>query len=402
MIVFKNKGNMDLTAITTFGISAKENENPIGFFGTGLKYAIAILMREDQGLSLVIDGKCYGFVKVENTFRGKTFDFIEMRGEDGTFYKLPFTTELGKNWEVWQAYRELYCNTLDEGGTVEKTNEVNLEKNHTVIIVSGEKIETCHMNRTQYFLHLDSDLLVNENHKVQIYDKPSRHLYFKGIRVHELHVPALFTYNFLSDVSLTEDREMKYSGWEISKIIHCAAMIKNENVLMRMLMAGDNTLEGNLDWSNADEFSKECEKIIGREFEHNNEGVNASAYKVHRKKNKLSAKHYKPHSLTDVESKMLKRCAKIINKVFPHFHSYEYMVVENLGTSTMALAEIETSKYYLSKECFKQGTKFLLSTMIEELTHLHYHYSDHSRAMQTHLFDTITTLIEEYVIKEPV
>jgi hypothetical protein len=45
IVVFENPGEIDAAAIRTFGVSVKEGENPIGFFGTGLKYAIAILLR---------------------------------------------------------------------------------------------------------------------------------------------------------------------------------------------------------------------------------------------------------------------------------------------------------------------------------------------------------------------
>lgn len=45
MIIFRNKGVIDPKSITTFGVSSKENPGAIGFFGTGLKYAIAILLR---------------------------------------------------------------------------------------------------------------------------------------------------------------------------------------------------------------------------------------------------------------------------------------------------------------------------------------------------------------------
>ena len=37
MIVFENPGEIDVAAISTFGVSVKETDNPIGFFGTGLK-----------------------------------------------------------------------------------------------------------------------------------------------------------------------------------------------------------------------------------------------------------------------------------------------------------------------------------------------------------------------------
>lgn len=45
MIIFRNAGTIDPKSITTFGVSSKENPGAIGFFGTGLKYALAILLR---------------------------------------------------------------------------------------------------------------------------------------------------------------------------------------------------------------------------------------------------------------------------------------------------------------------------------------------------------------------
>ena len=46
-------GLIDLHGITTFGVCAKpEAENPIGYFGTGLKYALAFFLGEGLKLEL--------------------------------------------------------------------------------------------------------------------------------------------------------------------------------------------------------------------------------------------------------------------------------------------------------------------------------------------------------------
>jgi hypothetical protein len=42
-IVFENEGLIDLRSIKTFDVSVKENDSPIGFFGTGLKYTIVAI-----------------------------------------------------------------------------------------------------------------------------------------------------------------------------------------------------------------------------------------------------------------------------------------------------------------------------------------------------------------------
>lgn len=117
MIVFENAGEIDIDAITTFGVSVKVGENPIGFFGTGLKYAIAVLLRTDHKVSIWSGDRQLRFTTERREVRMKPFDFVLMR-EGDRLTPMGFTTELGKTWKPWMAYRELYCNARDEGGSV--------------------------------------------------------------------------------------------------------------------------------------------------------------------------------------------------------------------------------------------------------------------------------------------
>jgi hypothetical protein len=54
-LVFRTPGVLDLRALTTFGMSSKPNStSPIGIFGTGLKYAVAVMVtwtRSDSRLT---------------------------------------------------------------------------------------------------------------------------------------------------------------------------------------------------------------------------------------------------------------------------------------------------------------------------------------------------------------
>lgn len=45
MIIFENSGEIDPQLISLIGVNVKESESAIGYFGTGLKYAIACLAR---------------------------------------------------------------------------------------------------------------------------------------------------------------------------------------------------------------------------------------------------------------------------------------------------------------------------------------------------------------------
>lgn len=104
-LVFKNPGHIDPVSITTFGISAKDTESAIGMFGTGLKYAVAVLLRNGYKITIYSGDKTYEFDVANNDVRNKTFNHVTMNGEF-----ISFTTELGKFWEPWMAVRELVCN----------------------------------------------------------------------------------------------------------------------------------------------------------------------------------------------------------------------------------------------------------------------------------------------------
>ena len=98
LVIFENSGEIDTRLISSFGVNVKENDSPIGYFGTGLKYALAILMREKVSVEIAIGERLLKVGTSEETIRRVKFSFITLGGE-----VLNFTTELGKNWELWMA-----------------------------------------------------------------------------------------------------------------------------------------------------------------------------------------------------------------------------------------------------------------------------------------------------------
>lgn len=401
-VIFENKGVIDLRAIKMFGISAKTGENPIGFFGTGLKYAIAIILRERCELTLFAGLDRYDF-KVETiSMREKSFEVITMNGEE-----LPFTTELGKNWELWQAFRELYCNTKDENGTIYACNDhTDGIEGMTRFIVNGECFKSVFDKRSDYFLDLSDHLKIKEG-TIEIFNKPSDGIFYRGIRVGDLPKQSLFTYNFASTkIDLTEDRTVKYMHSVIDQMTKASIQIEEKFHCKRLLTAKKDFLENDFDfnfWSGievhhpSDAFIKTLEKC----FDDNTDFLNHSARRLEtaRRKSKTS-KNLQPLVLNEVEKKQLVRAREICGRVFPRSDKYEVLVVEHLGEETMAFADMEQERIVLSKRSFTMGTKFLISTMIEEYMHLDTGFGDHTRELQTHLFDTICTLIETNVIME--
>lgn len=236
-VVFRTPGKLDLRSLTIFGLNAKPSvTNPIGYFGTGLKYAIAVLMRERIPVTIFV-GPTKWVIEVEETkFRDKDFASIVLTRHRKFLPPqkrvLPFTTELGKNWDLWQAYRELESNTLDEQGETYITRRaygdlegsINDEdcphtnedrKNFTdftYIQVESEDFVQEHLDREKTFLPRALRQQIDGDASVQVFQQPSKFLYYRGIRVMELEAPSNQTYNILKQIRLTEDRtvESKY------------------------------------------------------------------------------------------------------------------------------------------------------------------------------------------------
>lgn len=259
-VIFETKGALDLRAFDTFGINSKPNStNPFGYFGTGLKYAVAVLLREGCKVTLLTDKKQYRFFAGEMVFRDKKFEqcFYERKEPWGIRYvsrgkiQLPFTLELGKNWKLWQAYRELFSNTLDEGGTAYVSEDSpESAKDKTYWVVEGDNFAEEHERR---FTHtfLPEGHSSGQDYGVQILPRESDAIYYRGVRVYQLEKKARCTYNIFSKLELTEDRTAK-DFWQVLTAIKSALLTTDdESILERALnVEGKEYLESSFDFSN--------------------------------------------------------------------------------------------------------------------------------------------------------
>lgn len=400
-VVFENNGELDVRAIRTFGISVKENENPIGFFGTGLKYSIAILAREGLGLSVISGEQRFVFENKKVSVRGKEFEIITMNGEE-----LPFTTHLGANWVLWQAFREIYCNCLDEGGSVYLSDSMpspQLEK--TFVVVEGREFEDLYYKRGTIVLDMPQSSIKANVNGVTIYKQASGDIFYRGIRVFDLPKPALYTYNITATMTLTEDRTLKYFSNAVNAITLGVASCDDAHLIKEILTTKDLFFEQDLNFSILryhEVASTVFMEALGKLYTQNDDNLNESAREFYREKmQKKTSKNFENAEPTEVEKKQLERAISICTKVFPGFSDYEVAIVKTLGKETMALADRSDSKIVLSKSSFKMGTNFLVSTLIEEYMHLESGHGDLTRGFQTYIFDAMTKLIEEHVLKEP-
>lgn len=256
-VVFKTPGSIPIEAFTHFGVNSKPNsENPIGYFGTGLKYAIAVLVRNGINPIVWIGNDRYEFFPKEKDFRGKEFTFIRMKRINTlslkkSYHDLPFTTQLGKNWELWMAFRELEANTRDEHGTTEMLDSVSplsAHKGQTVIVVSGQEFVEIFKDINKIFL--DPALEVAwEDDTLQVFNRGSEFIYYRGLRVARLEKPSKFTYNLLQWQMLTEDRTLLYMYQVEETIGRFVALSEAEELIRKVVQKDDEHWEGSIRWN---------------------------------------------------------------------------------------------------------------------------------------------------------
>lgn len=257
-VTFDTPGIIDMRALTTMGVNVKPNtSSPIGYFGTGLKYAIAVLVRNNIKVTLWQGTNKHTFHPKEITFRGEKLCMIEMRYKKNNHNRkteLPYTTQFGKNWELWQVFRELYSNTIDEGGhtsIVYEGDEHNPDDSITSIIVEGSDFVTEFLEREKTFL---PEALRGKNDEftgnIQYFLKPSKHVYYRGMRVMDLDKPSLLTYNILTELELTEDRTVKYAFKVEDKIRDHVISSTDPKFIETVLEAPVSAYETRFDYDN--------------------------------------------------------------------------------------------------------------------------------------------------------
>lgn len=382
---FQNVGVIDSRAYTLFGASAKVGATPIGFFGTGLKYAIAIFLRNGCAVTLWRGLERIDFTCAPVKMRDSEFSVVFANGSE-----LSYTTELGKTWKPWQAMRELWCNAIDEGGSA--TDEVLEPKDgFTTIHVTGNAAREAWSERDSVFLRSSKPSW--EIGGVEIHDRPSKSIYYRGIRMMDLSKPSIFTHNITGhQMELTEDRTLKhefYARWHIGRAI---VMTDDERLATRFISADDDSYEGNLDV--ADDATSETFDRVLREQVKFRINQNASLRKMLQKRHGtvgiLAA-----CELRQVEEKMLAKAYAFCKHMDLHTDRFPVIVTEGLEENVLGLAKRDTNTIYLNRRVFMMGTKQVAGTLFEELLHLQHGVDDCERPMQNRLIDTIVSMYED-------
>lgn len=274
MIVFENEGEIDPRLAMMIGVNVKESANAIGFFGTGLKYAIACLSRWHESITIQSGENEFTFAVEDTEIRGKTFGLMSMCSRLDRA-QLAFTTELGKRWEPWMVYRELWCNAHDEPSprVYEAERAPSPKRGLTRVLALGPKIEEAHLTRAEFILEDRAPL-----HRVkglEIYEGEGKRIFYRGIAVQTPDKPSLYTYNITEQMYLTEDRTA--GSWSTDPIIaRGLTQIKDKSVISATIGAAPERLESRLDYCYAYDPGLEWNEVAERMSASNPMGIPSS------------------------------------------------------------------------------------------------------------------------------
>jgi len=397
-ICFFNNGQLDRRSFTMLGLSAKSDDRAIGFFGTGFKYAIATLLRHGAKIHIVA-GKDdeYVFYTSPDTFRGKEIQVIyvhHMSTHRET--ELPFTTHLGANWELWQAYRELYTNALDEGGgcvpigSYEDDDISDNEHDVRVYVVHDEFADLFNQH-DKYFIKAKTLAKSFNIRCVEKVPNSDNVVYYKTMYTGtKLDKPTYFTYDYITTVDLTEDRTIK-DTWSLRHHISRLWLeCMTEDFLKQHLphIAKERMFENQLsnDYCTPTEaFINACAYL--NKFHQPMPLWARDAYNKHRPFDEQIEKY----TLNRHERMMLKRACNIMTANRCMVDIDTIVTCASLPNDILGLAKDNT--IYLAKEAFERGHICLLGTLYEEWLHLTKRYDDNTREMQNHLVDKVANLM---------
>jgi hypothetical protein len=376
-VYFANDGEIDLDVIRVMGVSVKDNDSPIGYFGTGLKFSIATLLRTGHKIFLTVGGKSIEFTSSAETIRGRPFDVCYMGDE-----RLPFTTELGKDWEVWQAYRELHSNTLDENGEI---SDKKLTRD-TVFEVQGSAIEKEYAGRHSIFLSSEQ---IASCAGLTVHPGRTTNIYYRGVRAGSLPEASRFTYNITSSMELSEDRLLK-SMWDVEYNLETKIPTCDSEEVFSGLIGNTDTWDANLNFSICGNPSDTFIEVAKRFRSDAN--ANPSVLKMVEKEMQKSGT-FPDCEITEGEVTQIRKSFKLLRHLNCDLKMSDLNFCETLGESVCGIYHHDKDKIFIARSTICMGDLFLAAVLYEEWVHKVHKLKDNSRQLQSFLLHKLISCV---------
>lgn len=438
-ILIQNDGEIETNSFELIGASTKRDEKgKIGFFGSGLKYSIAYMMRKGIDFKIFSGMNEIKFSTVTEQLKGMGFDRICINGKETSY-----TVTMGPTWtQDWFVLREVYCNALDESTCqiVRETAYVQPSEGKTRIYIERTpELAVVINNWDSYFAEDRTPLFTSEeiytyylgneddsilDQKVSVYDKNSGSLFRRGIRVYQRD-DYMYDYN-CHGVNINEDRTAKNPGAMSHVIANLFAIFANDGWIKSILRSSmdENMSMEYMSLSSCDihepvnkvwiEFSQNnllvVRELSGRYTEEVNTYrgevffVPASFARGLKKKepniqimgmgNVIGNMSYTECPMSNKMNFLIKEVLNSLNEMrYPV--PFEIIAADFDKEDLMGCADVKNKKIVIATSTFDKGRREIAMTIMEETEHLRSGLADKVRQFQNHLFSSWLKSMEE-------
>jgi len=255
----QNNGLLDIRLVALMGGTTKSNNDyKIGQFGTGLKYTLSFLFRNNLSFKIFVGKEEVNISTEKELICGEIFEIICINGN-----RTSITTKMGEDWSAWMIVRELWCNALDEGGAKRELVEGNLEGEEgttTFFIQQDIQIKSVLKDWSKYFIH-DAEV-ISQNGNYKLYPAGNRLcIYKQGVLIYE-HPDdkGLFSYD-IANANINELRQFTETA---SMHIAYALGSANETAVSYLLNnITEDCFEGKMDFDWYRSYGETWKNVIG-------------------------------------------------------------------------------------------------------------------------------------------
>lgn len=416
----QNDGVLDENLIFLMGASTKSNDSSkIGQFGTGLKYSLTWLLRNNVDFKLFLGEREIRIDTIPVKIKDSSFDVVRIEGKESSV-----TTKMGQDWKAWMILRELWCNAIDEGGQViEVVDEACGLPDKTAFFVqlTGE-IQQAYKDWDKYF-NTRRPVFENDDHKVYASEGKTMKIYRKGILVAEYKdTDSVFDYD-ICHAPINELRE--YTGYLDLDICYCFAELDGKAITYLIENLTDNKREAKMDLSYSN--FENWKHALG-----NAKVISYESFRV--------LQEMKPESMAEsrfvqLPSNLYKKLCKDIPNVSALMTSHDahtfFEVIDSKLSQNLkqALTILEACNYYVEAELTfitgifndksvlarinlkdrtvmlsttlrDMGLKELIYAIVEETEHFRTSFYDNTREFQTHFIKLyVNSVLESNEVK---
>lgn len=409
----ENAGEIEVEAFRLIGASTKRDDNTkIGFFGSGLKYAIAVLLREGIPFTVYSGGREVKITTRKTTMRGKDFEVIHIDGKATSL-----TTEMGPTWLPWFAVREIFCNAIDEGGHAIGIAPMPSEiKGKTVFYIGiDDKLKAVLEKWNDYFSEKREDVVSTGRGVKFFYGGNNTIIYRKGVQVFTSNTPSLYHYDGF-ELEINESRVLS-GDWEVKHNI-AQYFVKNATVEMarNFFLNYKGKLEESFYWHYMHHsFNENWLKALDERWLVPEEYAGNFLEEMEGKSCLILPKVIIDALVATFGSKLnvigiVTDDGEVIKKPTEKQQAYIDEALTFLKTAGFevnheivivdfknirVLGRARDSTIQLAGRVFDMGKKIIVATILEEESHLVTGAADKTREFQDYLFMKIVTLMEE-------